>query len=397
KNIPMLKKLQRRFPIFAVDTAVKVLEFHDIIPDLIMTVDAQLVNGRYLLGDSHSVPLVAEPVAFPLFRNYKGNVLFVSSFIPLSDEIETVAGERGKVAFGGSVSTNLFDLMVKMGLKNIFFLGQDLAFSGSLAHPKGSFYEEKYAFEKRDKFSTLEMMNRKQLKYLQLVRVPGNNGVDVDTTDKMLVFRNWFEGKIAEYRTEGIRVFNVSEGARINGALQAELSEIDKYSNLDNSETLPLPEHSTYRDMLNMKITRSIRESVKPAEDEIIKKLKLKFRNISIELEELGRSVQKGVRRSKELYENIRGGSKKRVGELVKELDRIDVRIKEKKDVLGFISVTIQKTINRILEEYDDHLSDEERDNKDLKVGRQSVILYEALKESINYNLKLVNKLLEKI
>ena len=44
----------------------------------------------------------------------------------------------GDVATGGSVATNVFSLLYKIGLKTIILVGQDLALTGNKSHADGT-------------------------------------------------------------------------------------------------------------------------------------------------------------------------------------------------------------------------------------------------------------------
>lgn len=48
----------------------------------------------------------------------------------------------GDVATGGSVATNVFSLLYKIGLKTIILVGQDLALTGNKSHADGTFEEK---------------------------------------------------------------------------------------------------------------------------------------------------------------------------------------------------------------------------------------------------------------
>lgn len=48
----------------------------------------------------------------------------------------------GDVATGGSVATNAFSLLYKIGLKTIILVGQDLALTGNKSHADGTFQEK---------------------------------------------------------------------------------------------------------------------------------------------------------------------------------------------------------------------------------------------------------------
>ena len=104
---------------------------------------------------------------------------------------------------GGSVATNAFSLLYKIGLKTIILVGQDLALTGNKTHADGTFEE---------KMPEIDTKNNEW--------VEGNYEEKVPTRTDLQVFLNWYESTIRLYKgyVKDLRVINATEGgAKIEG------------------------------------------------------------------------------------------------------------------------------------------------------------------------------------
>ncbi len=113
--------------------------------------------------------------------------------------------ERVKIETGGSVATSLFDLLLKLGFRNICLVGLDLAFTQGRTHAQGAMLHE-------------------QLSESQLMLAPEVPNVtltgNVKTSRSLMSFRQWFIAKVRKLQSEqmNIRLCNASiGGAYIDG------------------------------------------------------------------------------------------------------------------------------------------------------------------------------------
>jgi len=127
-----LKKFRRKNNqplIIAVDTALMPLMHVGLDPDIIFCVDPQPVNRLYLQGYKGDALLITDPSCDPntlkLIPKPFKQLIFADSNFPLYKLL--VDKEMGALAFGGSVSTNAFDFLLRSNIKTIYILGQDLA------------------------------------------------------------------------------------------------------------------------------------------------------------------------------------------------------------------------------------------------------------------------------
>ncbi len=239
-EMPEIIRQRNSSILIAVDTAVKVLTRYGLDPDIIVSVDPQPINRHYLEDYRGHAILVTDPsttfytiARFPTLRTYFYETPFKLSRI-LSDIFEYPIGE---ISFGGSVSTNAYDLACKMGCNPIYLAGQDLAFTDSLAHCRGATLENYHAF-KESRLITRETYNFRQIYALPARFVKTYSGRQSRTNDKLLIFIRWFEQRIAADQWKGLNVYRFSK----NGAVIAALRPLE---NLDSNNASVTEKHDS--------------------------------------------------------------------------------------------------------------------------------------------------------
>ncbi len=226
KNIDILHQAKGHCLIFAVDTAVRFLLAHNIIPDLIITIDS--IKPASFLSDkiARETPCVFDVTANPeILSNHLGRVfLFNCSNYYVCSLFATINKQFFMNANGGSVATAAFALMYNLGQKKIIMIGQDLASKNGITHAGGV----------NDGAKNQEVL------------VEGYYGDQVITRSDWLGYLKWFEKVIEVINDENknsnskIRVINATEGgAKIHGSEQMTLQEAiddcrDKVGNLPN-------------------------------------------------------------------------------------------------------------------------------------------------------------------
>ena len=156
--------------IIAVDTALSTCRLHGVEPDFVVTVDAQPINYYHLAdsaptsagrGNPRTRPrtgphgarnpvLILDPAASPLAaRRWVGPVIITGNPLPLATGLNEICGksEPDQLSYGGSVSTNAYDLALYLGCTAILLVGQDLSFTETRVHAKGSALEELWSYK----------------------------------------------------------------------------------------------------------------------------------------------------------------------------------------------------------------------------------------------------------
>ncbi|MDR3237900.1 MAG: DUF115 domain-containing protein, partial [Spirochaetia bacterium] len=180
--------------VIAVDTAMRILFKAGIRPHFCVAVDPQLVNARYFEGLPRSnTVLIADPTVHPsVFHMHRGPAAVTGIAFDMMKWIEKICGEKGEVTHGGSVSTNAFDLAVRLGCSSVILTGQDLSFTQGRAHAGGSYMEEQ-VFLKVNRLENAEMHNRRQITSMPRIKMKGIRSAEVVTNQKMMIFMSWFQ------------------------------------------------------------------------------------------------------------------------------------------------------------------------------------------------------------
>ena len=144
KNVELLKEIKGKIPILAVYTALKVLDNHNIEPDIVFALD-----GKQMLYDEYKnikfdMPFFYKPNLNPeVLNSHKGNKIFSNSVYNFS--YFEIFGFLNKtldiIQQGGSVVCDTTDFATYMGCNVLIFIGQDLAFTNNKTHADGTYYD----------------------------------------------------------------------------------------------------------------------------------------------------------------------------------------------------------------------------------------------------------------
>jgi hypothetical protein len=276
ESIPFIKENSDRGVIIAVDTSYKILLAHGIVPHFCITVDAQLINARYFEGSPESdTVLVADPMVHPsTFRFFKGSVTVTGVAFEMMKWIENICGARGELTHGGSVSTNAYDFARELGASPVILVGQDLSFTKGLAHVKGSYLDEQI-HNKTMRFNNAPMFNSRQRTYLPKLLLPGINSGKVHSTQKMIIFMNWFEK-----RNDPELINATYDGVAMKGVRNVKQAELN----------LPVPDEDIW-----FRIQRLMNEKTDSGPADRKLKLKNRVSAMATEIEGLKPVLEKAV------------------------------------------------------------------------------------------------------
>lgn len=215
KNIEILKKAKGKAFILAVDTAVRHLVKHNVMPDAMVTLDAGKPSSYISDEAIAEIPLFcALESRAEIMEFHKGIKIWFKS----GSFLEQMYGRYGKEFIkynpGGSVATAAFSICCALEFHQIVFVGQDLAYSGDVTHAGGEVsrvINEEYGIEMID----------------------GVDGKPVKSRYDWIIYRDWFEESIQEiksFRSETEVIDATEGGALIHGSELMTLQEvIDRY------------------------------------------------------------------------------------------------------------------------------------------------------------------------
>jgi len=232
-SLPALARVRTKAIFVAVDTAVRVLQHAGIDPDYIVTVDPQPVNRVFLEAYRGSARIVLDPTVSYHSAGYASrNPTYIAATPFYLGKLfeDLLQGKAGDVAFGGSVSTNAYDLARKMGCDPVYLVGQDLSFSDGQVHARGAALEERLSW-RETRTTRREMHNFAQLTAIPPLVIEDLRGGKVQTNGKLAIFYRWFEARFEADLKAGLRIENCTvRGAHFRALGAGNLQELESES-----------------------------------------------------------------------------------------------------------------------------------------------------------------------
>lgn len=301
KNINELKKAKNKAFILAVDTVVKPLLKHGIIPDAFVTIDPDKPLELTEFEGAENIPVIAPSTAqYALLERQKAKKIFYYDGYALPAQIYWLNGKvLPNAASGGSVACSGFSILYKMGFRTIILVGQDLAYTDNKSHVDGSFQE------KMPEEDTSGM-----------IMVKGNYQDAIPTERILKVYLDWFNMYIEGAKNHnGVRVVNATEGgAYIEGTELAALKDIIE-------ETCQ--KEFNYSELIeNMEPDLTAEEQKKAVE--YLHDIPQQFINMKKSVEQMKKSYQKLLKISKQknITENTCKKQLKKIKKMTRDLQK---------------------------------------------------------------------------
>lgn len=218
KNIQDLKLIQGRAFIMAVDTAIRPLLQAGVTPDIFITIDAAKDIFLFQQEGVEKIPLIMNSdVASGVSQVHTGQHFYIMNggnyALKYFNKYNKLCTSGGS---GGSVATDAFAFLVRMGFSTIVLVGQDLAYPGNRSHAKAAYDDFVDPKTQKGHFFMVEDIY----------------GEKVLTRLDMNCYRRWFETEIAKHKE--LRVIDATEGgAKIRGAEIKTLKEVIEQLNND--------------------------------------------------------------------------------------------------------------------------------------------------------------------
>jgi hypothetical protein len=227
KNIHILKRLQNRAVLFAVGSAVNILESNGIEPHIIMAIDsAESERNIFARTCFSSALLLYTQMLHPdIVHMYPGP----KAWVKLKEDkgTEYVCKRLNipyiEAADGPSVANVAFDFISKqLRPSAIILVGQDLAYTNDQTHARGAVHDTSVKLDEEG--------------FILLEDVEGNM---VRTTSGFIAMKNFFEVYM-QYEQPSVPVYNCTEGGLpIRGIPNYSLIEI---AEKECKHTLPIQE-----------------------------------------------------------------------------------------------------------------------------------------------------------
>ena len=347
KNIDELKRAKGKAFILAVDTAMRHLLRHNIIPDAMVTMDPgkpyDYMNDLRL----QNIPLFCILEAnHDIMEFHKGIKIWIRGGSFLGELFSHYGLEFGAYNPGGSVATAAFSVCVALEFEKIILVGQDLAYHGNVTHAGG---EVSKIINEEEGIKTIE----------------GIDGNPVKTRHDWIIYLEWFEASIKSVK-ERIEVIDATEGgAMIHGSIIMTLHDaIDQYciKNVDCVEIL-----KSQKPALDNKQYQSVKREIQ----EYVPELK-KLRELADNAE---KTCDEALALLNEDSENIKLDIlKEKVHWAIQRIG--DSLVYEIVDI--YMSKVVDKYLSGIFVVSDDKRADE------INVYLSSKVIFQGLQHSIN-------------
>ena len=269
---------------------------------------------------------------------------------------------------GGSVSTAAYDFAIRIGANPIIMLGLDLSFPNHQTHIKGSYHEENF-FTEIGKLDSYDSRIYKVLVSGNLREEKNVYGESVFTDSRFDMYRNWYEEQCKINSSK--KFYNATEGGVIIKAM----------------ENITVDELLKKLDNINIEIDKNSEELNK--KNEILSNIKTGLEKIDSEIIELKPYVLNAIKLCDEINSELKRHRK--VDKLLEKLSESDINILNISKVNEFLGVTMQRVIKSITEGFE--FEDSNYDKSILG----SFKLYEAMRDSIDYNHYIISRALIKI
>ncbi len=280
KNIEDLRVAKGRSLIIAVDTALKYMLARDIVPDLFVTIDPDKPMENFADERVRDITVIFdEQTPSKLLREHRAaKILYNCRDYPKRLFEACGAVVEKNVASGGSVATAAFAICCDLGINNIIFIGQDLAYTGEQTHAGG-------------------VVSAGVNGDIGTVMIDGIDGTKVRTRSDWLGYLRWFEHTIESIKKENpeVRVIDATEGgALIHGT---EVMTLKK----------AIAETCGNGDGLESSLLEKILTEINPVlDDEGRKKFNELHVKETVSLPELKNDAERGLRLSEEIGKKIK-------------------------------------------------------------------------------------------
>lgn len=235
KNINMLKNVGDNAFVLAVDRSAQMLLEHNIIPDVIVSVDPAFPPEKIHDDRWIDIPLLCSfDSNKELIKNHPNKRIYFDSPNMPAVILEKAGKKVIRLERGGSVATAAFMACIALGFRTIILCGQDLAYGeGDITHSDG----------RKDGVTGGKSVD---------VYVEGINGQNIKSRSDWKSYLDFFEDVIS--RNDGIKVVDATEGgARIKGTDVMSLEDAISSYCMKSSEvkkTVKLSESSFSKDDL---------------------------------------------------------------------------------------------------------------------------------------------------
>lgn len=189
-QITQIKALKKDNFLLATDTSLPVLLNHDLLPNLVISIDCQQISYHHFLqGYPKGIPLVLDLASPPILTRQTDKTIFFSSGHPFSLYVSKNWRHFPIIdTSGGNVTHAALSLTEKLQAKRIYLFGVDYSYPQGKAYSRGTYiYPLFRSIESR--VSPLESLLFTFIMRNKSIEKIKNNGMIIYTTKPMSSYR----------------------------------------------------------------------------------------------------------------------------------------------------------------------------------------------------------------
>ena len=230
--IDWIEENQDKFTIVCVDVILRKLEKHNIVPDIVVSIDPSPMCADYLTTDdpdflNNSTIVFLSQQDDTVMKVVKDKKYYFAQSIPFISEL----GFLGSVS---NVGTYSFMIAVHFGANKIYTIGNDAAFD----QETGSRYSKDSSFSKVESIEH-NIQDKDVVSNHDIIEVEGNLREMVRTNRILLTFKHSFESTMRGLmeRYTDLTVYNLSDGVKLDGFIPMKFDDINNdIINFENKE-----------------------------------------------------------------------------------------------------------------------------------------------------------------
>lgn len=143
KNVNLISKAKNKAMIVGTDAAMNTLLSHNIIPDIMVSVDPLKKMNNFKDDRCFDIPLLCTcHTVVDLLKKHRSKKTYVNATAIADNILEKIGKKTTMESEGGSVATQALNVCVEMKFNNIIFVGQDLAYGQDMITHTGGLCEE---------------------------------------------------------------------------------------------------------------------------------------------------------------------------------------------------------------------------------------------------------------
>jgi len=281
-KIDYIKNERKNIFIIAIDTILKYLLKNEIVPDLVLSVDSQVLSKLHFYGiESSSLTFLFDTLANPdLVKKYISKSYFFKSGNPLNQFFPSMP----QTSEGLSAANMAVDILYQLGVRTLYMIGVDFAYQKDTLYTGGNYFSL-YWSSRINKFETLDVKYYAYYANRKLIPAQSKKGEPIQTTPILQTYAKALNSYVSQ--KQNLRLISLSDDILDNPHIEyKEQIDFNASNNFENKLSQKIPQEQVEKDKMDNIIYpvlfyRLYRERKKKKFD--MEKLKKKYKDIYLQ------------------------------------------------------------------------------------------------------------------